>query len=189
MYNLVVEKVREVSPKPEETLLLDVCCGTGTIGQYCMKEGAVGRVLGVDISEPAIEDAKINAELNGFGTSGDESDRTRFVAAKAEDVLGHELKKERSSSSPVVAVVDPARDGLHSTVLRILRNTGRIQRIVYVSCNPTGSLVRDAGVLCAPATKKFSGTPFYPSSARPVDMFPSTPHCEMVMTFDRLPNK
>jgi len=182
LYNQVVEKVREVSPKPEDTLLLDVCCGTGTIGQYCMQEGVVGRVVGVDISEPAIEDAKINAQLNGFG----QSDRTRFVAARAEQVLATELKRLGACSS-VVAVVDPARDGLHSDVIKTLRMNKKIQRIVYVSCNPTGSLIRDSGILCAPPTKKYPGRPYYPSSAQPVDMFPLTPHCEMVMTFDRLP--
>jgi tRNA (uracil-5-)-methyltransferase len=154
-----------------------------------MKEGAIGRVVGVDISEPAIEDAKINAELNGFGSSDDtHSERTRFIAARAEKVLAKECKKE-STSTNVVAVVDPARDGLHSEVLKTLRMTDKIQRIVYVSCNPTGSLVRDSGFLCAPPTKRYPGRPFYPSHAQPVDMFPSTPHCEMVMTFDRLPEQ
>lgn len=188
----MLEKVKEVCPTPEETLLLDVCCGTGTIGQYCMKEGAVGRVLGVDISEPAIEDAKINAELNGFGTNANESqpERTRFVAARAEQVLGNELRnKKNAASSSVVAVVDPAREGLHSDVIRTLRSNEKIQRVVYVSCNPTGSLIPNAGLLCAPPTKKYPGTPFYPSSAQPVDMFPSTSHCEMVVTFDRIPSK
>lgn len=146
----------------------------------------MGRVVGVDISAPAIEDAKANAELNGFGSSGSESERTRFVAARAEQVLAKEIRKEGASTS-VIAVVDPARDGLHSDVLKTLRINGKIQRIVYVSCNPTGSLVENAGRLCAPPTKKYPGRPFYPSSAQPVDMFPLTPHCEMVMTFDRLP--
>ena len=52
-------------------LLIDVCCGTGTIGLSCMKEeGVVGGVVGVDISEPAIEDAGNNARLNGFESDG-----------------------------------------------------------------------------------------------------------------------
>ncbi len=190
LYDQVLAKVKEVSPNPKDTLLLDVCCGTGTIGQYCMKEGAVGRVVGVDISEPAIADAKINAEINGFASSDDSqpSDRTRFIAARAEDVLAKELKKE-STTTNVIAVVDPARDGLHSDVLKTLRMKEKIQRVVYVSCNPIGSLVRDSGLLCAPPTKRYPGRPYYPSSAQPVDMFPLTPHCEMVMTFDRLPEQ
>jgi len=114
----------------------------------------------------------------------------RFIAARAEHVLGRELKKLRDhnllSSHTIVAVVDPARDGLHPDVMKALRKNEYIQRIVYVSCNPTGSLVRDSTYLCQPSTKKFPGRPFRPSSAQPVDMFPFTNHCELVMTFDRL---
>ena len=54
------------------------------------------------------------------------------------------------------------------------------------SCNPTGTLVKDAAMLCGPPSKKYPGRPFRPSSAQPVDMFPLTPHCEMVMIFDRM---
>jgi tRNA (uracil-5-)-methyltransferase len=73
-----------VAKDPAETVLLDVCCGTGTIGgMVCMKEGACGRVVGVDISIPAIDDAKITAaELNGFTEA-----QTQFVASRAELVL------------------------------------------------------------------------------------------------------
>ena len=56
-------------------------------------------------------------------------------------------------STPVVAVVDPARDGLHGTVVQTLRKNEKIDRLVYVSCNPTGTLVRDAAMLCAAPTK------------------------------------
>jgi tRNA/tmRNA/rRNA uracil-C5-methylase (TrmA/RlmC/RlmD family) len=79
-----------------------------------MKEGAVGSVVGVDISVPAIEDAKINATLNGFGSSED-SKKTRFVAARAEQVLSAEIGKAKTSGLKFVAVVDPAR-GLHADV-------------------------------------------------------------------------
>jgi tRNA (uracil-5-)-methyltransferase len=187
LYQLVVDKVREVSDDPAKTLLFDVCCGTGTIGMTCMKEGAVGQVVGVDISEPAVEDAKKNAELNGFGTGDDlDSGKTRFVAAKAEMVLAQEIAKTKRLGLNFVAVVDPAREGLHPDVIKTLRLNERIKRIVYVSCNPTGTLVRDAALLCAPPTKRYAGRPFRVTSASPVDMFPLTSHCEMVMTFDRL---
>jgi tRNA (uracil-5-)-methyltransferase len=153
----------------------------------CLKEGAVGSVVGVDISAPAIEDAKINAELNGFGSSGDAKKRTRFVAARAEKVLSAEIGKAKTSGLKFVAVVDPAREGLHADVVKTLRMNERIDRIVYVSCNPTATLVRDAALLCGPPTKRYPGRAFLVESAKPVDMFPLTNHCEMVMTFDRLP--
>jgi tRNA (uracil-5-)-methyltransferase len=154
-----------------------------------MKEGAVGSVVGVDISVPAIEDAKINAELNGFGSSGDSKKTTRFVAARAEQVLSAEIGKAKTSGLKFVAVVDPAREGLHADVVKTLRMNERITRIVYVSCNPTATLVRDAALLCGPPTKRYPGRAFLVESAKPVDMFPLTNHCEMVMTFDRLPYK
>lgn len=55
LYKVIVDKLKEVTPKPQDTLLFDVCCGTGTIGLTCLKEGAVGSVVGIDISAPAIK--------------------------------------------------------------------------------------------------------------------------------------
>lgn len=183
LYRLVVDRVREVSENSSHTLLFDVCCGTGTIGLTCMKEGVVGQVVGVDISEPAIENAKMNAELNGL----DVETKIRFVAARAEEVLSQEIGRAKQDPDiTFVAVVDPAREGLHADVVKTLRANKRINRIVYVSCNPTGSLVRDAALLCSPPTKRYSGRAFKITSASPVDMFPMTSHCEMVMVFDRL---
>ena len=182
LYDEVAARVREVAQNPADTLLLDVCCGTGTIGLHCMKEGVAGRVLGVDISEPAIEDAKANAVRNGYGDEG----VTRFVASRAELVLAEELQKPDVKGKPIVAVVDPAREGLHADVIRALRCNPEIQRLVYVSCNPTGSLTNDAASLCQLPTKKYKGLPFKPTLAQPVDMFPLTSHCELVITFDRM---
>lgn len=182
LYDEVAARVREVTENPADTLLLDVCCGTGTIGLHCMKEGVAGRVLGVDISEPAIEDAKANAVRNGCGDEG----VTRFVASRAELVLAEELQKPDVKGKPIVAVVDPAREGLHADVIRALRCNPEIQRLVYVSCNPTGSLTNDAASLCQLPTKKYKGLPFKPTLAQPVDMFPLTSHCELVITFDRM---
>jgi len=181
LYNIVLDRIREVTDKPQQTLLLDVCCGTGTIGLTMLKEGVVGKLVGVDISKPAIQDAKINATKNGYT---DEA-TTKFIAGPAEKELPsatHELPKD----VPIVAVVDPARDGLHGNVIKTLKANEKIQRLVYVSCNPTATLTRDAGMLCSPPTKKYPGRPFKITKSQPVDMFPLTNHCEMVMTFDRM---
>ena len=191
LYNVVADRIKEVSDDPADTLMFDVCCGTGTIGLHCLTEGVVGKVVGVDISEPAIEDALANAKRNGFG-DGENKGKTRFVASRAELVMARELRRindARGDDRPprsIVAVVDPARDGLHPDVIKAIRSTKEIRRLVYVSCNPTGSLVKDTTILCCPATKKYRGLPFKPTKAQPVDMFPLTPHCEMVMTFDRM---
>ena len=164
--------------------MIHISCGTGTIGLTCIKEGVAGHLLGVDVSIPAIEDAKRNARSNW---SDSEASNARFVASRAELVLSKEINDaiKRHNVSNVIAVVDPARDGLHTDVIRALRATKQIQRLIYVSCNPTKSLVRDAGMLCMPSSKKYQGNPFFISGGRPVDMFPMTEHCEMVMVFDR----
>ena len=196
LYSIVVDRIKEVTSDPQKTLLLDVCCGTGTIGITCLKQGVVGRLVGVDIAEPAIADAKMNAKRNGWiiddnpeennsSTTSRSKPITRFIASRAETVLPDEVKNI-PRSIPVVAVVDPAREGLHGIVVKTLRVNEKIQRLVYVSCNPTGTLVRDAAMLCAPPTKRYPGRPFKITSAQPVDMFPLTNHCEMILTLDRM---
>jgi len=73
---------------------------------------------------------------------------------------------QKTSGKNVIAVVDPAREGLHPDVIRAIRNSS-VQRLVYVSCNPTASLVRDCGMLCSPPTSKYRGLPFKPTFAQP----------------------
>jgi hypothetical protein len=91
-----------------------------------------------------------------------------------------------------VAIVDPPRGGLHPKVTKALRMCEAIDTLVYVSCNPFGSFVEDAVRLCSPensSTKQYGkhcrGKPFVPLRAAPVDMFPDTRHCELVMAFSR----
>ncbi|XP_055833376.1 zinc finger CCCH domain-containing protein 24 [Solanum dulcamara] len=112
----------------------------------------------------------------------------------------------------VVAIVDPPRAGLHPTVIKLLRTNSRLRRLVYISCNPE-SLVANAIELCTPSpdetekgnnrnnrlwrkmssatlarhrTKSMpSSEPFKPVKAMAVDIFPHTPHCELVMLLER----
>ncbi|KAL4171526.1 hypothetical protein KRP22_009620 [Phytophthora ramorum] len=173
--------VKQYANADEHTLLYDVCCGTGTIG-ICASKGA-GKVVGIEICKPATDDAEVNAVLNDVKN-------VTFVNSKAEDVMKDLLYKKRDESEThlnrVVAIVDPPRAGLHHQVLRALRACPPVERIVYVSCNPTNSLVRDAVTLCGPSTKSLQGQAFEPVHSVPVDMFPHTPHCEMIIVFDRV---
>ena len=95
------------------------------------------------------------------------------------------LDQCKSGGESLVAVVDPPRGGLHSSVIRALRACSLVRRIVYVSCNPKGSLIENGSALCGPKSKAFKGQPFRPVRAIPVDLFPHTAHCEMVMVFER----
>lgn len=158
--------------------LLDVCCGTGAIG--IITSSRVDKVIGIELVEQAVEDAKHNAALNNVHNC-------EFVAGKAEVVLPNLMKDPRYRHSGLTAVVNPARAGLHYRVVRALRNQSNIRRLVYVSCKPEGEAMRNFRELCcAPdPQKKVWGEAFTPTLAVPVDMFPHTPHCELVILFER----
>ncbi|XP_019714921.1 tRNA (uracil(54)-C(5))-methyltransferase homolog-B-like [Hippocampus comes] len=158
--------------------LLDVCCGTGAMGITASPR--VRRLIGVELVEQAVEDARHNAALNRL-------DKCQFVAGKAEVVLPGLVSQLGSGDGRLAAVVNPARAGLHHRVIRALRSQPAIRRLVYVSCKPEGEAMRNFRELCcAPDPKrKLQGDAFSPSLAVPVDMFPHTEHCELVILFER----
>lgn len=192
LYDLVRQWCGELD---ENTTIFDVCCGTGTIGLSIAKNStALKEIVGLEIVEDAVMDAKANAELNGITN-------TRFLVGKAEDTITKvvseypDIRRKRSSTEAAssssaaplhkfVAVLDPPRGGVHPKVLRALRECEAITRIVYVSCNPN-SLINDASVLSRATSKSTPGTPFIPIKAQPVDLFPHTPHTELVTMFQR----
>jgi len=149
-------------------------------------------VVGIELCAEAIDDAMANAVRNGLTAN------TRFICASAEDGLEPILNKEAQSAGPqgIVAVLDPPRAGLKPAVCEMLRRCAAVRRVVYVSCNPTGrftrwdyvvkngSLTDNISVLCGPKNSEL-GRPFHFAVARPVDMFPYTPHLELVVVFER----
>ena len=145
----------------EETVF-DLYCGTGTIALSMAREALT--VWGVEVSEESVACAIENAELNGITN-------TAFFAGEVADSI--EELHERAGK-PDVVVVDPPRAGLSA---KALRRIARLEpaRIVYVSCNPT-TLAGNA--------KELVGEHVYRlERARPVDMFPHTPHVETVALF------
>lgn len=152
--------------------LLDICCGTGSIGISCSDK--VKKVIGIEIIPEAVEDAKKNAEINGV--------QAEYKAGKAEDLIKEILRPLQGES--IFAVVDPPRNGLHKNILQCLRTTKGLNHIVYVSCNPT-TLFQNLADLCCPENNKIKGPNFVPLSIQPVDMFPQTPHIETVVYLKR----
>jgi 23S rRNA (uracil1939-C5)-methyltransferase len=142
----------------------DLYCGIGTIGLSLAGDALT--VWGIEVSEEAVACALENAELNGITNAA-------FFAGNVGDVVEELLER---SGAPDVVVVDPPRAGLAG---RALRRLGRIgaPRLVYVSCNPT-TLAGDAKALRTEYGYELL-------SARPVDMFPHTPHVETVALFER----
>ena len=142
----------------------DLYCGTGTIG-LVMAPSAM-TVWGVEASEESVACAIENADLNGIGNAA-------FFAGE----VGRSLEELRERSGPPdVVVVDPPRAGLSS---KALRQVARLEapRIVYVSCNPT--------TLAGNVKELTAEWGYSLLRARPVDMFPHTPHVETVALLAR----
>ena len=82
----------------------------------------------------------------------------------------------------IVAIVDPARAGLPKKVISVLRASGEIESLVYVSCDSSNKLAQGNIVdLCRDTSKSLRGSPFRVVKAQPIDMFPHTPHFELVV--------
>ena len=142
----------------------DLYCGIGTIGLSLAASALT--VWGVEISEESVACAIENAELNSVGNAA-------FFAGNVGDSL-RELADR--AGGPDVVVVDPPRAGLAGKALRRLGELAA-PRIVYVSCNPT-TLAGDVKRLAADYGYSLV-------RARPVDMFPHTPHVECVALLER----
>ncbi|XP_024877355.1 tRNA (uracil-5-)-methyltransferase homolog A-like [Temnothorax curvispinosus] len=157
-----------------DTALLDVCCGTGTIGLCFSKH--CGEVLGVEIIPDAIKDAKENAIKNDITNC-------EFFVGKAEDILLPVI--HRATKSNITAIVDPPRAGLHQKALLTLRKSKKLNRLVYISCDPRAAM-RNLIDLARPSSKQYLGDPLVPVKAIAVDMFPHTKHCELILCLERL---
>ncbi|XP_062997650.1 tRNA (uracil-5-)-methyltransferase homolog B isoform X2 [Elgaria multicarinata webbii] len=174
---VLYQTIGELSGADRSTVLLDICCGTGAIGLSLADR--VSKVIGVEVVDQAVEDARWNAAFNGISNC-------EFHAGKAEVVLPQFLTSW-PDGQPLAAVVNPSRPGLHYRVVRAIRNCEAIRRLVYVSCKPDGEAMRNFLEFCCPpdTRKKLTGEPFAPVWAVPVDLFPHTAHCEVVLLFAR----
>jgi 23S rRNA (uracil1939-C5)-methyltransferase len=142
----------------------DLYCGIGTIGLVMASQALT--VWGVEVSEESVACALENAELNGIGNAA-------FFAGN----VGQSLEELRDRAGPPdVVVVDPPRAGLAGKALKRVGEAGA-PRLVYVSCNPT-TLAGDVKRLAADYGYRLE-------RARPVDMFPHTPHVETVALLRR----
>ena len=140
-------------------LVYDLYTGTGTIANFVARRAR--KVIGIEYVPEAIEDAKVNSQLNGI-------DNTLFYAGDMKDILNDAFIQQHGQ--PDVIITDPPRAGMHPDVVKtILRASPR--RIVYVSCNPA-TQARDL--------QSFDND-YRVAEVQPVDMFPHTPHVENVV--------
>ena len=156
-------KAAEYASLTGSETVLDLYCGAGTIGLSMSKNAK--EIIGVEIVPEAIEDAKINADLNGINNA-------RFICGDAAQAA-ETLKSE--GVTPDVIILDPPRKGCSPEMINIAAQMNP-DRIVYVSCDPA-TLARDCGI--------FKDLGYSALKATPVDMFPRTGHCETVALLSR----
>jgi 23S rRNA (uracil1939-C5)-methyltransferase len=146
--------------QPQGKTVLDLYCGAGTIG-LSMASGAK-KIIGVEIVPEAVEDAKINAEINGISNA-------EFICAPAQEAA------VRLSEQGVLAdlvVLDPPRKGASADLIKTIAEDFAPERVVYVSCDPA-TLARDL--------KIFGEFGYKTIEVTPVDLFPRTAHVETVV--------
>ncbi|MEI8134436.1 MAG: 23S rRNA (uracil(1939)-C(5))-methyltransferase RlmD [bacterium] len=144
--------------KPTD-MLWDLYCGTGTISLFVA--GRVKSVLGIELAESSIIDARANGKQNKISN-------VNFIAGDLRKVLLDEVTMQ-GHSKPDVLIVDPPRSGMHPDVITELLTLAP-ERISYISCNPA-TQARDIELL---------SVKYDVEALQPVDMFPQTWHIECV---------
>ncbi len=159
LYSTIAEKLGDTKGKK----VLDLFCGTGSIGIFCSKNA--DEIIGVEMVEEAVEMAEKNAEKNNITN-------TTFITGKVEDVLPEILK----NNSFDTVIIDPPRSGMHPKALKYILDLP-VKQLVYISCNPS-TLARDVQALEEAGWKL--------KEIQGVDMFPHTPHMEVVSVIEKI---
>ena len=144
-------------------LVYDLYTGTGTIANFVARQSK--QVIGIEYVPEAIEDAKVNASLNGL-------ENTLFYAGDMKDILTADFIQQHGR--PDVIITDPPRAGMHDDVIKTIL-AAEPKRVVYVSCNPA-TQARDLSLLDVKYALK---------KVQPVDMFPHTHHVENVVLLEK----
>ncbi len=147
----------------EGSLIYDLYTGTGTIANFVARHAR--QVIGIEYVPEAIEDAKMNSQINGITN-------TQFFAGDMKDILTDAFIAKHGR--PDIIITDPPRAGMHADVIQVMLNAAPT-RIVYVSCNPA-TQARDLALLDAD---------YKVTRIQPVDMFPHTQHVENVVLLER----
>lgn len=155
--------VRQFAGLTGSEIVYDLYTGTGTIANFVAAGAA--KVIGIDYVPEAIEDARVNASLNGIG-------QALFFAGDMKNVLTEAFIREHGK--PDVIITDPPRAGMHEDVIRTILQA-LPERVVYVSCNPA-TQARDLAMM---------NEQYAIARIQPVDMFPHTHHVENVVQLIR----
>ncbi len=165
LYSKVIDYALENKDAIDNTVVMDLFCGTGTIGQILASKGSNTKIIGVDIVASAIADAKKNAKRNNI-------EGVEFYAA---DVGKFLFEHPEFKNKIRTIILDPARAGIAPKTLKKIINLNA-DRMVYVSCNPA-TQARD--------TEQLIEAGYNLKKISLVDQFPHTSHIETVVLFEK----
>ena len=157
------EVARDVADFRSSDRLYDLYCGTGTISLFMSEH--VDEVVGAELVDDAVANARTNAEINDV-------DNCTFVSGDLKELFTDAFVERHGQ--PDILFVDPPRAGMHKDVVAQIAELAP-ERFVYVSCNPQ-TQVRDLERL---------RDVYRVDAVQPVDMFPHTPHVENVVRLTR----
>jgi 23S rRNA (uracil-5-)-methyltransferase RumA len=165
LYSKVINYALENKNAINNTVVLDLFCGTGTIGQIIANKSENTKIVGVDIVAAAIEDAKENAKRNNI-------EGLEFYTAD----VGKFLNEHPEFTNKIRTIIlDPSRAGIAPKTLKKIINLNA-ERLVYVSCNPA-TQARD--------TEQLMQANYQIKKISLVDQFPHTAHIETVVLFEK----
>ncbi|NQX87014.1 MAG: 23S rRNA (uracil(1939)-C(5))-methyltransferase RlmD [Flavobacteriaceae bacterium] len=165
LYSKVIDYALQNKDAVDNSIVLDLFCGTGTIGQIIASRATNANIVGVDIIESAIEDARKNALRNNI-------EGVEFYTAD----VGKFLNTHPQFQDKIRTIIlDPARSGIAPKTLKKIINLNA-ERMVYVSCNPA-TQARD--------TETIMNAGFKLKKISLVDQFPHTAHIETVVLFEK----
>ena len=165
LYSKVIDYALENKDTVDNNIVLDLFCGTGTIGQILASKSENAQIVGVDIIEEAIENAKENAERNNI-------EGVKFYAADVGKFL-YEHPQYKNKLRTII--LDPARAGVAPKTMQKIIDLGA-ERMVYVSCNPA-TQARDIDLLAQAG--------YHITKFSLVDQFPHTAHVESVVLLEK----
>jgi len=168
MAKILYDIVKQLARPQSHQVIWDLYCGAGSITLYLARE--CREVIGLEVIVSAIADARENARINKINNA-------TFIHFDLEKQIRTDAAALENLPKPDIIIADPPRGGLTPALIAAVR-TFQPAQIIYVSCNPA-SQVRDLKDLTAENSYRIT-------AVRPVDMFPHTPHIEVVAALERL---
>ncbi len=167
MAETLYDVVKKFTQPQSHQVIWDLYCGAGSIALFLA--GECRQVIGLEVVRAALADARENARMNNITNA-------EFINFDLEKQIRTEPSVLQSLPQPETIIVDPPRGGLTPALIAVLRSI-RPTRLVYVSCNPA-TQVRDVKALTVANEYRIT-------TVQPVDLFPHTPHIEVVTALER----